>query len=75
MLKWSYLHFGFFGTIFLALFLFLSFIVYVAGLAGIADSQDDKSKNIKLIIGIFIPVYPVIWLIFDMRNQRKALKS
>lgn len=76
MLKWSYLHFGYFGTLFLALFVFLLFIAYMAGIAGISILPDDsRSKNIKLIIGVIIPPYPVLWLIMDIYRQHKALKS
>ncbi len=76
MLKWSYLHFGFFGTVFLALFMFLLFIMYLAGIAGISILPDgDRTKNIKLILSVLIPPFPVIWLFIDVYRQHKAIKS
>ena len=75
MLKWSYFHFGFAGTIIFAFILFVFFIFYVAGLAGIVDQPNDPQKNTKIILAIIVPPYPIIWLFYDMYKQGKALKS
>lgn len=76
MLKWSYLHFGFFGTVFLALFVFLMFIMYLAGIAGISIlPENDHKKNLMLILSILLPPFPVIWLFIDVYRQHKALHS
>lgn len=69
------MNFGFIGTIIIAFILFILFVFYMAGLAGIVDQPDETHKNIKLIIGIFIPIYPILWLIHDIYKQGKALKT
>ncbi len=76
MLQWFYTEFGFAGSILISLFLFLCFIFWFAGLAGIAGlSEKNATKNMKIIMGVLIPIFPIAWLIYDIRRQHKVIKQ
>lgn len=76
MLQLIYDTFGFWGSILVALTLFLSFIFWFSGLAGIAGQPgSNRNKNIKLILAVLFPPFSIGWLIYDMRRQHKIIKG
>jgi hypothetical protein len=76
MLQWFYGEFGFFGSIFISLLLFIGFIFWFAGLAGIAGlPENNATKNLKMVVAVLIPVFPIAWLIYDMRRQHRIMKG
>lgn len=76
MLQWFYNEFGFAGSILISLFLFLCFIFWFAGIAGIAGLPDkNATKNTKIVFAVLIPVFPIIWLLYDIRRQHKIIKG
>lgn len=76
MLEWIFDLLGFWGSVFASLTAFILFIFWIAGMAGISDDKGtDYSKTIKMILSVVFPPYPVIWLIIDMVQHTKRLKS
>ncbi len=75
MLETFYNNFGFFGSILIAFTLFVVSIFWMAGVAGIAQLPASKNKTVKLVFCILIPIYPFIWLFFDMYHQWKHMKE
>jgi hypothetical protein len=77
MLEWIFDLLGFWGTVFASLTAFILFIFWIAGMAGISDSDNvtDYTKTVKMVLSIVFPPYPVIWLIIDMIQHNKRLKS
>jgi len=76
MLETFYNNFGFTGALILAFSLFICFIFWVAGLAGLSKKQEsNKTKTIRLTIAVLLPVYPFLWMIWDMIKQKKDLKK
>jgi hypothetical protein len=76
MLQWFYGEFGFAGSILISLLLFLSFVFWFSGLAGIAGLPDkNATKNIKIVLAVLIPVFPIGWLILDMYRQQRIIKG
>ena len=76
MLQFFYDEFGFFGSILLALFLFISFIFWFSGLAGIAGQKGSNAmKNIKILAAVLFPPFAIGWLIYDMRRQHNIIKG
>ncbi|MEX0929150.1 MAG: hypothetical protein WD266_13645 [Balneolales bacterium] len=75
MLQWMHGEFGLVGSLILAYLFFLLFIFWISGLAGINDSKMSDGKKINLLlIGIFIPPYPILWLFREIYRQHKVLK-
>lgn len=75
MLENIYNNFGFIGSLVISLFVFFFFIFWMAGVAGICKEHDgDKTPFFRLFLAIFIPVYPVVWIIFDMIMQKRELR-
>ncbi|WP_345694230.1 hypothetical protein [Fodinibius salicampi] len=37
--------------------------------------KDGRSKNIKLIISILFPPFPIAWLFWDMYSQSQYMKE
>lgn len=78
MLKTFYESIGFLGALLLALGLFVIFILWVAGIAGITlpvDGGKPRGSKIEIILAIFIPIYPILWLFYEMYHQRKFIKK
>lgn len=76
MLKWMYESFGLVGSMVIYLIFFVIFIFWIAGLAGINQSrEDEESKNIRLLVSVFFPPYPIIWLLFDIYRQHRILRG
>lgn len=75
MLETFYHTFGFFGAILVAFLCFALFILWVAGIAGIVYQPETKSKNIKLVLSIFFPPFPIFWLFYDINEERQRLKE
>lgn len=76
MLETLYDIFGFAGSLLVSFIIFLFFVFWMAGVAGIVEGDRKASRQfIFYSLAIFVPVYPVIWLIGDMIRQRKQLKK
>lgn len=76
MLQTFYDNFGFFGALTLSLFLFFFFIFWLAGMAGITLPYDGGKKRgnpWQIIIAVFVPIYPVAWLVYDMYKQKRFM--
>jgi hypothetical protein len=75
MLETFYNNFGFVGSLVIALLIFLFFIFWMGGVAGICKEHDSNKDSVfRLVMAVLIPIYPVVWLIFDMISQKKQLK-
>jgi hypothetical protein len=76
MLQFFYDELGFFGSILMALFLFLLFVFWFSGLAGLAGQPaSNVSRNTKLTIAVIFPPFAIGWLIYDMHRQHKIIKG
>jgi len=78
MLKTFYESIGFFGALILALGLFVLFILWIAGIAGITlphDGGKPRGSKTQILIAIFVPIYPVLWLFYEMYYQRKFINK
>lgn len=75
MLDWLYEHFHFWGSLFFLWSIFFMIIFWLAGMAGIMLLPPTKTRTLKLIVGIVIPPFTVAWMIYDMFQQKKALKN
>jgi hypothetical protein len=78
MLKSFYELFGFFGALLLSLALFIFFIFWLAGLAGITlpvDGGKPKFNKWEVLVAVFIPIYPIYWLIRDIIEQHAFMKK
>lgn len=75
MLQSFYNSFGFVGSIAIALFIFLCFIFWMAGVAGVSQLPESRKKNIKLVLSVLFPPYPIIWLFVDMYRQSQLMKE
>ena len=75
MLETFYNNFGFVGSLIIALLIFMFFIFWMGGVAGICKEHDHEKKSIlRLVLAVFIPIYPVVWIISDMISQKRQLK-
>ena len=71
-----YGEFGLVGSLLLAYLLFTLFIFWISGLAGINESRNNGRVKVNmLIIGIFFPPYPILWLIKEIIVQHRILKK
>lgn len=76
MLQTLYNYFGFTGSLLLAFLLFLFFIFWMAGVAGICLQKKHSNQQFVYVgLAVMIPVYPVIWLIVDMIEQKRDLRQ
>jgi len=76
MLETLYNYFGFVGSLVVSFLVFLFFVFWMAGVAGICSLKRSKHRQfIFFSLAIFVPIYPVLWLIADMIKQRKQLKK
>ncbi|WP_069131452.1 hypothetical protein [Rhodohalobacter halophilus] len=76
MLETLYNTFGFVGSIIVAFISFLFFVFWMAGVAGICSVKRPAHRQIIFFsLAVFVPVYPVLWLIADINKQRKQLKK
>lgn len=68
--------FGFAGSLIISFLAFLFFVFWMAGVAGIVQGNRKQSRQVVFFsLAIFVPVYPVIWLIADMIRQKKKLRK
>lgn len=75
MLETLYNYFGFTGSLAVALLIFFFFIFWIAGVAGICSRKRPPIRNtIFISLAVFVPIYPVLWLIADMIKQKKELR-
>ncbi|MEX0823196.1 MAG: hypothetical protein WD008_02340 [Balneolaceae bacterium] len=76
MLETLYNYFGFVGSLLVAFLLFMFFIFWMAGVAGICTKKRQLNRQIIFFsLAVFVPVYPVVWLIWDMIEQKKELRK
>lgn len=76
MLETLYELFGFAGSLIVSFLIFLFFVFWMAGVAGICSGNREQSKQMLFYaLAIFIPIYPVAWLIVDMIRQKKQLRK
>jgi hypothetical protein len=78
MLKTFYELFGFFGALSISLALFFFFIFWLAGLAGITlpvDGGKPKFNKWQVMVSIFIPLYPIYWLIRNITEQHRFMRK
>ena len=76
MLQLLYNEFGFFGSILLALIIFIGFIFWFSGMAGIAgQSKTNTTRNLRILLAVVFPPFSIGWLIYDMRRQHKIIKG
>lgn len=74
MLDWLFSRFDFWGTLILLWSILVMIIFWLAGMAGIMILPPKKSKTLKLILGFIFPPFTVFWMIYNMFQQRIALK-
>lgn len=68
--------FGFAGSLLFSFIVFLFFVFWMAGVAGIVQGDRKQTRQIIFIaLAIFVPLYPVVWLIADMIRQKKQLRK
>lgn len=68
--------FGFTGSLLFSFLVFIFFVFWMAGVAGIVQGDRKQSRQIIFFsLAIFVPIYPVIWLIADMIRQKKQLRK
>ncbi|MCA1802587.1 MAG: hypothetical protein LC662_09020 [Rhodothermaceae bacterium] len=75
MIQSLYLEFGFIGSILILIFVFFCFVFWIAGISGLADQKHSKNPNLKIVLSIFIPPFPIVWLVYDMYRQNRRLKG
>ena len=75
MLDLLYEQYGFWLSLLILWSTLVIIIFWFAGIAGIMLLPPNKTKSIKLIFGIAFPPFTVVWMILDMFQQRRALKS
>ena len=78
MLKTFYELFGFFGALSISVALFFFFIFWLAGLAGITlpvDGGKPKFNKWQVMVSIFIPLYPIYWLIRNIIEQHRFMRK
>jgi hypothetical protein len=75
MLDWLYEHFNFWGSLLILWFGLFMIIFWLAGMAGIMILPPKRTKTLKLVIGVVFPPFTVAWMIYDMFQQKKALKN
>lgn len=76
MIRGLYLEFGFFLAFVFCVMIVLSFIFWLAGIAGLLANPDRKkgADFVTLMLCVFIPLYPIIWVISDMIREYITLK-
>ncbi len=75
MLETLYNYFGFAGSLIVAMLAFFFFIFWIAGVAGICAKKRPPVRNtIFISLAVFIPIYPIFWVIADMIKQKRELR-
>ncbi|MEX0945456.1 MAG: hypothetical protein WD513_02115 [Balneolaceae bacterium] len=75
MLQTLYNYFGLIGSLIIAFLSFMFFVFWMAGVAGICTRERPAVRQlIFLSLAIFLPIYPVLWVIADMIKQKKELR-
>ncbi|MDX1639477.1 MAG: hypothetical protein R3281_16040 [Balneolaceae bacterium] len=75
MLQTFYNNFGLLGSLAIAFGGFLFTIFWISGIAGICESETTRFKTAKMVLSVFFPPYPFIWIIADMYRQSKRMKE
>ncbi|MEX1062046.1 MAG: hypothetical protein WEC12_00470 [Balneolaceae bacterium] len=75
MLETFYNNFGFAGALISSFVLFIFFIFWIAGLAGICLKNESELKKIlRMTIAVLVPLYPFIWMIWEMIVQKRDVQ-
>lgn len=75
MLETLHSYFGFTGSIIVSLLGFFFFVFWIAGVAGITSKKRTPGRQVIFFsLAIFVPPYPVVWLIADMIKQKRELR-
>lgn len=75
MLESLYNYFGFTASLLISLLVFLFFVFWMAGVAGICSRNRPAPKQALFIsLAVFLPPYPVIWLLSEMIKQKRELR-
>lgn len=75
MLESLYNYFGFTASLLVSLAVFLFFVFWMAGVAGICSKNRTPSRQALFIsLAIFLPPYPVLWLLSEMVKQKRELR-
>jgi len=76
MIRGIYLEFGFFLTLVVCVMIVISFIFWLAGIAGLLANPDRKkgADFATLMLCVFVPPYPIIWLLGDMMREYLTLR-
>lgn len=77
MIRGLYIEFGFITALLLCVLIVVSFIFWMAGIAGLLANPDRKkgADLATLLLCIFVPPYPIIWLIGDMVREYVTLRK
>lgn len=76
MMQWFYTELGFAGSILFALFVFVCFVLWLAGIAGISGGDNARRhRNVKLLLGVLVPPFPILWILWDIRRHRRIIKG
>ncbi|MGF1668826.1 MAG: hypothetical protein ACFCU6_00145 [Balneolaceae bacterium] len=76
MLESFYNTFGFIGSLFVALFIFLLAILWVTGLAGICGEDfQHRHKTLIIILSALFPPLPLVWMIVEIFRQHRLLNQ
>ncbi|MEX0593340.1 MAG: hypothetical protein WD115_01080 [Balneolaceae bacterium] len=71
MLETFYNTFGFVGAFLISFTLFIFAIFWLGGIAGISQKRGHATRRrIQLVVSILFPPYPLIWMIWDMIQQK-----
>ena len=75
MLESLYNYFGFTASLLISLLVFLFFVFWMAGVAGICSKNRSATRQTLFIsLAVFLPPYPVIWLLSEMIKQKRELR-
>ncbi|AXJ01493.1 hypothetical protein CYPRO_2246 [Cyclonatronum proteinivorum] len=71
MLRSLYEQLGFFPTLIFSVLFFVCFTFWLAGIAGLLANKDRRKSTewFTYMLIIFVPPYPIIWLITDVFRQ------
>lgn len=76
MLKWLHSELGLVGSIIAFFVVFMGSILWFAGLSGLIERHSSGLKNGLLIAAaVIFPPIPVFWMIFDIFQQRRSMRT
>ncbi len=77
MIRSLYTEFGFFPTMTISLGMVILTILWIAGISGLIGNPErkDKASTFTLLLCLFVPPYPIIWLIYDVIRQQRRISG